>query len=214
MTQQPDRSDRARLESKSKPLRLPTTPEERRRFERRLDARLATLARSADCTPEQCIGLALWLRSQGWKAFEIELPDCEENPTGAEFARNLLLEAAQYDRQGRRRRYLMRSKELAGAAIDLAQRLGIRDPKKGEAGARELATWDQYARRKRDPAYQKLLDAVWVETAPGRWPELPPELRALYEEPSISAPRDVVRRAARLQLKQELEASAARLQSS
>lgn len=208
----PDRSDRARLKSKLPPLRLPTTSEERRRFERRLDARLATLARSADCTPEQCIGLALWLRSQGWKGFELVLPDCEENPTGAEFARNLLYEAAQYDTQGRRRN--LKGDDLAYAAIALAGKLALPTSKKGGGKGRLLSTWSQYARRKRDPAYQKLLDSVWVETAPKHWPALPPQLQASYDDPSIPVPRDIVRRAALQQLKRELEQSAARLQSS
>jgi hypothetical protein len=206
MRQQPDRSDRARLEKTLPPLRLPTTPEERRRFERRLDVRLATLARSADCTPEQCIGLALWLRSQGWKAFEIELPD-NKKPTGPEFVRNLLIEVALYERP------YLKGKQLGAAAIDLAAKLGLGAAKKGAGGAEQFDTWHQYARRKRDPAYRRLLDSVWVETAPKYGVELPPELVAAYDQPSIPAPRDIVKRAVVQQMKRELEASAARLQS-
>lgn len=214
MTQKSNRGDRARLEKTLPPLRLPTTQEQRRRFERRLDARLATLARSADCTPQQCIALALWLGSQGWKAFEIDLSDCDENPTGPEFVRNLLLAVAEDGNRGNRGKgRRLKSGELAGAAIDLAQQLGIRAPKKGEAGVKEQTTWDQYARRKRDPSAHKLVNAMWVEAFLKQGMELPAELRALYDNASIAAPREVVQRIVVAQMKQEIEASAARLES-
>jgi len=113
------RDTRARLETMLPRLSLPKPGEPRPRFERRLDARLASLARLMDLSPSECVGLALWLGAHDWKAFDVDLSDCEANPSQAKFSRDLMISAL--DEGGR-------AKEAAPAIGKTMRAMGLPAP--------------------------------------------------------------------------------------
>jgi len=86
-------------------LRLPAkdaAAHEHARFNKRVEVRLAELARMTHCMPEQCIGLALYLGAQGWKAFSLDESDLNANgrPTAKAFHQGMMLSVATYDEHG------------------------------------------------------------------------------------------------------------------
>ncbi len=170
------------------PLRLPKPSEPRSRFERRLDARLASLARLSECTPEQCVGLACWLGKEGWGAFAVDVSDCQKKPTAFAFSRELGLAALEYDQNGKPR--VLTPKQLAVVAMSERSRLRV-DQTKEE---RSMGT---HVRNHR--SYQK-------KHGPNA------RLLALYHRHEEGLPVEHVRRLRRERLLIELKWSAARLQ--
>ncbi|HEV7693123.1 MAG TPA: hypothetical protein VGO52_19975 [Hyphomonadaceae bacterium] len=197
-----------RLQKKLPPLRFPSPPQqpeiipdvvvriseeqvlaarlERRRFQRRLDARMGALAFEMRCTPEECVGLALWFGDQGWSAFVVEFPYSEGGPTREVFARNLQIGAAAYDEKGDHRGD--NEKRLAARAKPLLEQANQRPYTEG--------TVRSYVRVRR--ALHQPRNA---------------ELLAMYDGKESEMPLELVEERRRELVKHELRLSAARLTS-
>lgn len=179
--------DREQLEKTLAPLRLPKSGDDRSAFERELDSRFGALAWSADCTPEECVGLALWLGSQGWTAFAID-SDLKPNPPGtrARFSRALRLDALERDTNGKHMGLV--AKRLAARALKQKDSMGLGWPAKEISIGRYVRTY----RSRRKPST---------------------ELLALYGRDEGKLPVEEVKRMRREHMKRELQWSAQRLTS-
>ena len=109
-------------------LRLPASDaaaHEHARFHKRVELRLGELARMTACTPEQCIGLALYLGSQGWTAFSMDESDLNSSgrPTAKAFHQRMMLSVATYDENGTLR--YKTDKQRAHAYTETERKVGI-----------------------------------------------------------------------------------------
>lgn len=184
---------REQLETTLAPLCLPKAGEDRSTFEPELDARLTSLAWLADLSASECVGLALWLGSQEWKGFEIDLADCEENPASVGFVRNVVISGSEYDKQGKE----LPAQRAAHSAGEAMRAMGLHAPAE--------SSLNTYVRQRRAERSKLSEEARRVRN---------PELLAAYMQDESKLSIEQVKRMRRDQLRRELQWSAARLQAS
>jgi hypothetical protein len=180
---------REELEKTLPPLRIPKAGEDRSAFEPELDRRLAALALVAELPAKECVGLALWLGSHGWQAFEVDPGAGDERPTQTTFSRNLRMGAVVFDEAGNRRHT---SDTLAAEALRKTMSATGMVPTADSTLRKDVNTY----RNARSPEH------------------IGDELLALYKEDASKLPVEYAKRILREKLKRELQLSAARLQSS
>lgn len=171
------------------PLRLPKAGEDQSTFESELDARLASLAYEGDYPETECIALALWLGSLkkgAWTGFAVDLSDCKGNQGRVRFGRDLVIAAAERDKDGERREWT--AKQLAPKVRGMWRRFGFDHVKATTAD-------------------------TFVKSYLARDETANAELLALYKADDSKRPFWMVQEDRRKLLKRELRRSAARLES-
>jgi hypothetical protein len=156
-------------------------------FEATIDERLSELARATECTPDQCVALALFLGSRGWTAFDVDMSDVSADPqrSSGKFRQAMMLDGVIYDERGG---LAHKKQKLAAFAFVKLQRAWGLDPVSEESARTYVGK-----HRKRGVG------------------ERGKELLAIYNQNEAMLPYDDVLRLRRERLRSALVASAMRL---